>query len=294
MATTRPVDSRSTEQKLADAGYSMQEARDYVLGHVNNGKLIADKGGSIGLTSVDLGHIAGVSTDQVVNFMAQSGVDVNTLNQQKTNLSLVSDLSTGNVYLYDPIGAIGRKVISFGTQITDIASAYNGDVYATSFNAIYRYSFETQKVELVSSASYGTNSLTMYGTSMITASNNDNVVRFLNSNGKEFAAYSLPGGAAGGDVLVRDNQLYRTTGEGIMRTDMLTGQTVKETGAVGAKYHGLSEATWGWIVGFANDDSVTAYNPTTRDVMNLPQLTLAGVTPSGATEALQMQVDAWA
>ena len=284
----------TTEQKIAAAGYTMQEAREFITAVVDRPSLIAQKAAEAGLNLADLAHIVNVGVGEVVNYFATAGVDVNAVNGQKTNLSLVSDLQSGDVYLYDPINAIGRKAFSFGTQITDIATAFNGDVYATTFSGLYRYDFATKKVEFVASLPMGANSLDIHGTSLIEASSNDNVVRFLDEGGHQYAAYSLPGGAAGGDVLVQGNQLYRTTGDGIMRTDMRTGVTTREVGEVGAKYHGLAEATWGWIVGYANDGEVKAYNPVTHDVMNLPKLTLSGVSPSGATEALQMQVDAWA
>ena len=283
----------TAQTKLAAMGYSMQEAKEYLLAHVANPHLIAEKSAQIGLNIADLAQIVNLSTNEVADYFAISGLDVNEVNAQKTNLSLISDLASGDVYLYDPIAAKGQKAFSFGTQITDIATAYNGDIYATSFNALYRYDFDSKTVTKVTSVSYGTNSLTLYGSQFITASNADSVVRFLDANGQQEAAYQLPGGPAGGDLVVEGNYLYRTTAQGIVRTDMQTGVTNLEAGEVGTKYHGLAEATWGWIVGYADDRDVKAYNPATQDVMNLPKLSLAGVTPSGATEALQMHAQAW-
>ena len=285
---------KTAQEKLAAMGYSMQEAKEYILWYAANPHLIAEKSAQVGLNIADLAQVVNLSTNDVADYFATASLDVNEINAQKTNLSLVSDLSSGDVYLYDPITAKGQKAFSFDTQITDIATAYNGDIYATSFNALYRYDFGNKTVEKVSSVEYGTNSLTVYGSKFITASNIDSVVRFLDANGHQEAAYQLPGGSAGGDVIVEGNYLYRTTGQGIVRTDMTTGDTNVEVGEVGAKYHGLAEATWGWIVGYANDGEVKAYNPTTKDVMNLPALSLTGVSPSGATEALQMHADAWA
>ena len=286
--------NKSAQEKLAAAGYTMAEAKEYILAYAANPHLIAEKSALVGLNVTDLAQIVNLPGNEVADYFATSGMDVNQVNGQKANISLISDLSSGDIYLYDPQTAQGKKVFSFDREITDIAAAYNGDIYATSFSALYRYDFATQKVEKVSGLTYGANSLTVYGSKFITAESTGSLVSILDSNGKLEAAYNLPGGSAGGDVIVEGNYLYRTTSQGIMRTDMNTGATNVEVGEVGAKYHGLVQATWGWIVGYANDGEVKAYNPVTQDVMNLPNLTLAGVSPSGATEALQMHVDAWA
>lgn len=169
----------TTEQKIAAAGYTMQEAREFITAVVDRPALIAQKAAEAGLNLADLAHIVNVGVGEVVNYFATAGVDVNAVNGQKTNLSLVSDLQSGDVYLYDPVNAIGRKAFSFGTQITDIATAFNGDVYATTFSGLYRYDFATKKVEFVASLPMGANSLDIHGTSLIEASSNDNVVRFL-------------------------------------------------------------------------------------------------------------------
>ena len=55
----------TTEQKIAAAGYTMQEAREFITAVVDRPALIAQKAAEAGLNLADLAHIVNVGVGEV-------------------------------------------------------------------------------------------------------------------------------------------------------------------------------------------------------------------------------------
>lgn len=282
--------------KLQPHGITLEEARAFVTQHVSQPGTIYDAALRIKLNTADLAEIAGLPEKDVTNYFIDTGFDVLKLNQQRTDKFLLSELGSGDVFNYDPLTGTGAKVFSFGTSVTDLASHHSGDVYGVSFNSLYRYDLDTATVSRIADVSGGTNSLAIKGDTIYSASTSDSVVRVYDLNGNQLAAHTLPGGPAAGDIAIIGDQLFRTTINGIYRTDMITGETRLEAGEIAAKYHGLAQSADGLLVGYANDGDVKGYNPVTQQVLdNLPDVKLTGLGDiSGATETLAKQLEVWA
>lgn len=282
--------------KLQPHGITLEEARAFLTQNVSKPGTIYDAALRIKLNSADLAEITGLPEKDVTDYFIATGHDVLKLNQQRTDSFLLSELGSGDVFGYNPVTGAGKQVFSFGTSITDIASHHSGNVYGVSFDSLYRYDLGTGAVARVADVSGGTNSLAIQGDTLFSASTSDSVVRVYDLNGNQLAAHNLPGGPAAGDIAIIGNQLFRTTINGIYRTDMTTGETRLEAGEIAAKYHGLAQSADGLLVGYANDGDVKGYNPVTQQVLdNLPDVKLTGLgNISGATETLAKQLEVWA
>ena len=282
--------------KLRPHGITLEEAHAFITQNVSQPGTIYDAALRINLNSADLAEIVGLPQKDVTDYFIDAGFDVLKLNQQRTDKFLLSELGSGDVFNYDPLSGTGAKVFSFGTSVTDIASHHSGNVYAVSFDTLYRYDLGTGTVARVADVSYGTNSLAIKGDTLYSASTSDSVVRVYDLNGNQLAAHELPGGRAAGDIAIIGDQLFRTTVNGIYRTDMNTGETRLEAGEIAAKYHGLAQSADGLLAGYANDGEVKGYNPVTQQVIdNLPDVKLTGLSDiSGATETLARQLEVWA
>lgn len=282
--------------KLQPHGITLEEARSFITQNISNPGTIYEASVRLKLNSADLAEITGLTEKDVTDYIIDTGHDILKLNQQRTDTFLLSELGSGDVFDYNPLTGAGKQVFSFGTSVTDIASHFSGNVFAVSFDGLYRYDLNTQTVNRIADVSTGTNSLAIKGNTLYTASTADSVVRVYDLNGHELAAHTLPGGRAAGDISIIGDQLFRTTTTGIYRTDMNTGATTLEAGEIAAKYHGLAQSADGLLAGFGNDGEVKGYNPATGQVIdNLPDVKLTGLSDiSGATEALTSQIAAWA
>src|SRR5690606_22995734 len=136
-----------------------------------------------------------------------------------------------------------------------------GDIYAISFNTLYKYDFTNKMASPVSQLDYGVNALEVVGDYLFIASNLDSNVEIRDLSGVLLAEYNLPGGVSAGDISIIDQSLFRTTANGIFETSLVTGETHMEIGSIGAKYHGLAKSQDNILAGFANDGEVKGYNP---------------------------------
>lgn len=280
--------------KLSPHGISLEEAKSFIENNLSQPKVIYDAAISLQLTTTDLAEITELPEREVIDYFSKSAHDLISLNQQRTDIFLLSDLSTGIVFGYNPVTGVGKQVFSFNTSITDIATHHSGDVYGVSFDSLYRYEFATGLVTRIGDVAYGTNSLAIVGDTIYTASTSNSNVSIQDTMGKPLAEHSLPGGRAAGDISIIGDELFRTTYNGIFKTNINSGATVLEIGEIGSKYHGLSQSKDGLLVGFANDGEVKAYLPQTQEVFQYQNVTLIGLSNiSGAAEALTAHVQAW-
>ena len=297
--------AKTTELKLSEYGYSMQEANEYVLAMVNmaQAQALAGKVASLGIDAQDLANIVHVQKQEVVDYFHYQGVDTNLLNAGATGMSL-TNASGGDVYLYDPNTGKSRLVVKFGTQIGDIAVDTNGDIYGVGVlgSKIYRYDFSEGKiVTLDHSAGSDVYSLGFFGDTLVSGMK-DSLSLFDKHTGETLAQMTVPvvGPPAGADsdLLFISDKLYRNSAGGLTETDVNTGEYKEITKVFNFFTVGLVNGGDGWIIGYADhlkENAVTAFNVNTHEVKSLVPWHESPVGQDiwGATEALQMHVDLW-
>ena len=298
--------SSTTVEKLAAAGYSMQEAYDFVHTLLAAGRSleIAQRAAELGLSAKDLAEISYSTKQDVVSYFLASGVDLNLLNAEKTGLSLVADLD-GTIFLYDPNVGKGKPVFSFGARVWDIATDSNGDVYAQTDQGLLRYDFGQQRVEHIGTLHVGDlavtgTALAFVGESLVSAASPAAVVVTFDKSGQALQDYALPPvgdeGQPSFDMVVIGNQLFRSGRLGLMQTDIITGESTLVTDALGARVTGLADGGNGWLIAYGSS-TVAEFNIETHELRTLPPFGgntgLSFTAIEGASEARQMHVDLW-
>ena len=277
----------------------MQEGYEYVQAMVAAGAAapLAQRAAELNLNAKDLAEIGFYTKQEVLDYFAASGVNLNLLNAEKTSQSLVADAS-GTVFLYDAAAGKGRPVFSFGTPILDLATDTNGDVYAVSAQGLLRFDFAHQQVQTVNVQTVGGVAQSFLGDTLVGAGADSKTVVTVARDGSPLHSYSVPDWdmTAHGDVLVLGNQLYATSARGMVRTDVVTGASEVFDTPLSVKINGLADGGDGWVFAYGAS-SVQAFNALTGEVRDLPSFGVnSGLNYTiveGATEARQMQVDLW-
>ena len=299
--------AKTTEQKLSEYGFSMQEANEYVLAMVNMGQAqaLAGKVASLGINAQDLANIVHVQKQEVVDYFHYQGVDTNLLNASLTGYTLVST-SYGDVYLHNPETGKGKLVVKFGggygKQYGDIAVDTNGDIYAVGLTTgVDRFNFATQTIEHLPKFSPGLDkySLGFYGDLLVSGSQDH--LHIMDKAGNTLSEMTVPmvGPAPTmvSDLVVVGDKLYRNGAGSLTETDINTGASQAVTKELGGFTAGMAKLGDGWIVGynaFVLDNSVVAFNVNSHEVKHLPKWDVSKTEdPWGAAEALQMHVDLW-
>lgn len=250
------------------------------------------------LTTAMVAELAGVSEADARGYFAAHGLDAAKLDAHasvKTDYVFLSDLSDGDIFIYNPQTGEGQEIYSFGRTITDIAVAGNGDIYATDFNGLYRFEWATGQMSQVVELSNSINSLAIEGNYLALGSstNNDVDVYDLMSLG-HVATFEGSGAfwVSQGDLAFVDGALYRTAQPGgLVRIDLYTGQSQSAVPDMRPGYYGLAGSPDGEVLAFNDDGEVRSYSPQTGMVTELPDVQLVGLnTVSGAAEVLQMHL----
>ena len=282
--------------KLNAMGVTQQEAKDFIYNNLNHPQNIFSASQKGNLTTKDLGEILSLPETEIVDYFTHFGIDVNSLNNQRTDIFMISDLSSGKVWGFNAFNGINKELFSFNTTITDIATHHSGDVYGISFTDLYKYNFETQTVTHISKIGKEYNALEISGNKLYLASTDNSAVEIRSLDGNLISKHNLIGGSSAGDISIIGQSLFRTTISGIYETDLITGSTHMEVGSIGAKYHGLAKSKYDVLAGFAYDGEVKGYYPQTGFVYDgLSDVKIVGMNSvSGATQMLQMHLDKWA
>ena len=301
--------AKTTEQKLAAYGYTMQEATEYVYAMVNGGygAALGQKVYELGLNAQDVANIASVSKHEVVDYFNYAGLDGHLLNSDITKFTLISDLS-GKVYLSNPESGQSKLVADFKKDIFDIATDQNGDIYASYGNNIYRYDFSTGSVDTVAvipGKQFVPDGMAFLGDMLVLTDDKD--IWLTTKTGTIAAHFNIPFANAdyagtSQDIVVIGDKLYRPAEDSISVTDINTGETTKFEGKYptsnGTKVYdyysteGLVNIGDGWVVSYDYRDYAAATNLQTGEVKMLPDVQGIDVL-QGASEARQMHVDLW-
>lgn len=278
---------------LAQRGISLDTARQFVLNNLDHPDTVYAAAQQLQLTTSAVAELVGVGHADVVGFLGAHGLDPAKLDAggaATTDYVFLSDLNDGDIFLYNPVTAAGKKLFSFDKPITDIATAANGDIYATDFQSIYRYEFATGSLSKIGTHDGSINSLATYGGLLVGASYlNSKITVFDPVNGNEINSFTLPGGAAAGDIAFTGGALYRTTVyNGLYRTDVESGHSTQVAGSLAGDYFGLAVAPDGELVGFSGEGNVRVFNPADASVRSLADVDLVGLSVvSGAAEVQQ-------
>ena len=281
----------SAVAKLASRGITVQQAKDYILANLNDPVSIFNAAKAVGLTTLMLGEIAGVPVATVKNYFDANRVDWAKLNPAKTGSVFLTDLSDGDVFLYNPSSQTGKKIYSFGREITDIAVDEGGNIFVTGFQQLWKYDITDQTLKTLSFHNANLNSLVVLDNSVVGASATSNLIyKFDSTSGATVSIEPSFGGASAGDLAYVENTLFKaSTGSGIVSVQGQTGSNV--AASISSDFWGLVQTPEGNLQAYSNAGNVKNINLSTGAVSDLPQVKLVGLsTLSGAAEALDIHL----
>lgn len=284
---------------LAQHGVTVEQAQAELAALVATPDLLFATLDHFKITTAMAAELAGVSEADARAYLGANGLDAAVLDAHgaaKTDWVFLSDLSDGDIFIYNAKTGEGREIYSFNQQITDIAVASNGDIYASDFTGLHRYEWATGQLSKVLTVSNQANSLVIednligvaYGLSSrvdVYELGSFNHVLSLNSASAQRA------GGSQGDLAFIDGVLYRTAMTQGLVSVALDGTTTPLTNQVRSDYYGLAGTPDGQVLAFAGDGEVRSYDPGTGTLTVLPDVNLVGLnTVSGAAEVLQMHL----
>lgn len=287
---------------LAQHGVTVEQARAELAKLVGTPDQLFATLDHFKITTAMAAELAGVSEADARAYLGANGLDAAVLDAHgsaKTDWVFLSDLSDGDIVVYNAQTGEGREIYSFDRPITDVAVASNGDIYAIDFDGLYRYEWATGQLSQVLEVENLANSLVIEGNyiAIATAFNSRvnvyelgsfNDVLSLNSDSAQNA------GASQGDLAFVDGVLYRTADSKGLVSVGLDGQTTVLASGLRYDYYGLAGTLDGQVLAFAGDGEVRSYDPGTGVVTELPDVNLVGLnTVSGAAEVLQMHLYAF-
>ena len=251
------------------------------------------------LTTAMLAELAGVPESDARSYLAANGLDAAKLDAHgaaKTDYVFLSDLNDGDIFIYNTQTGEGREIYSFNQQITDIAVASNGDIYATDFNGLHRYEWATGQLTQVLEVGNLANSLVIEDNyiAVATAFNSRVDVYELGSFNSVLSLSSASAqraGASQGDLAFVDGLLYRTSMAQGLVSVALNGETTVLASQLRSDYFGLTGTEDGHVLAFTGGGEVRSYSVADGTVTELPDIELMGLsTVSGAAEVLQMHL----
>ena len=277
--------------QLAAVGVTLMQARAYIMARVNDPVAIYNAAKTVGLTTGMLAEIAGVSSSAVKSYFNINSVDWTKLNPAKTDYVFLTDLVDGGVFLYNSVTQVGKKIYSFGRQVTDIAVDESGNIYVTDFSQLIKYDITAKSLQTLAFHNADLNSLAVSNDIVVGASATNNLLYSFNSlNGQLISALPSFGGTAAGDLAVVGNTLYKaSTGQGIVSVQGQTGSVI--AGSVSSDFWGMAQSPSGNLLAFSNGGNVAEINISTGVVSGMPKVSLVGLnTISGAAEAMDIHL----
>lgn len=281
----------SAVAKLASRGITVQQAKDYILANLNDPVSIFNAAKAVGLTTLMLAEIAGVPVATVKNYFDANRVDWAKLNPAKSGSVFLTDLSDGDVFLYNPSTQTGKKIYSFGREITDIAVDEGGNIFVTGFQQLWKYDITDQTLKTLSFHNADLNSLAVSNNSVVGASASSNsIYKFDSTSGAIASIEPSFGGASAGDLAYVGNTLFKaSTSSGIVSVQGQTGSVV--AASISSDFWGLVQTPDGNLQAYSNAGNVKNINLSTGAVSDLPQVKLVGLgSLSGAAEALDIHL----
>ena len=281
----------SAVAKLASKGITVQQAKDYILANLNDPFTIFNAAKAVGLTTLMLAEIAGVPVATVKNYFDANRVDWAKLNPAKTGSVFLTDLIDGDIFLYNPSSQTGKKIYSFGQEITDVAVDEGGNIFVTGFKQLWKYDITDQTLKTFFHNA-NLNSLVVSEETVVGAAADSNLIyKFNSTSGTTVSIEPSPiGGASAGDLAYVGNTLFKiSTGSGIVSVQGQTGSVV--AASIPSDFWGLVQTPEGNLQAYSNAGSVKNINILTGAVSDLPPVKLVGLSIlSGAAEALDIHL----
>lgn len=293
---------------LATLGVTLQQARDFVVHNIGSPKVIFDVATTFKITSgmlaeIIAGDIPGITGAQIESFFTHSGLPGKSLNSYPANSSmaptdyvLLSDLSQGNIYLYNPLTAENKIIYSFNRQITDLAVDGDGNIYISEFSKILKFNISDGSLENLTNYNGTFNSLAVRGDTVFAASSGNNLLLgFDKDTGTLVSSQQLEGSFSAGDIAFIGNDIFRTSAfNGLLKHNLGSADSALISNETNFDYFGLVATPSGDLRAFSWQGHVKEIDLATGEVTSLPDVPLIGLNQlSGAAEALQIHLDAF-